>query len=109
MDRSYTSDFALYNTPIVILALMIMIPQSIIYFVLPLMYINPKLRSDSLNCCCTSDRKTSCVRFLTKCAHQIVRKVFEKAFKPGSNDSKEDPKTVFIVIKLQTMLFMFLP
>ena len=82
MGRSYASDFALQNTPIFILGSSIMIPHTILYFV----WFN------SFSCNCFN---RLCTRFLTKCAHQIVRKVFGKAFKPGSNDSEEDPKSVF--------------
>ena len=38
--------------------------------------------------------------------HQIVHMVPEKAFKPGRNDSEEDPHTVFMIIKSQTLLFI---
>ena len=89
MLRSYHWYWDLYNVPIIILACMIVVPQSICQYVLIMFFIN----------ICRPNRGTSFsnryVQSLTKYLHKLVRMVLEKAFKPGRNDSEEDPKTVF--------------
>ena len=65
---------------------MIMVPQFICHLVSPMLFISPR-RGTFL-----SNRY---VQYLTKYLHQLLRMVLGKAFKPGSNDSEEDPQTVF--------------
>ena len=89
-----------------------MVPHVILYVVLLAVYIIYPfnkfyslyicLKLFSFDRCYKSNWKTKCIRFLTKCVrfltkrmHQLLRMVFGKAFKPGRNDSEEDPKTVF--------------
>ena len=44
--------------------------------------------------------KSKWAQFLTKSTHQLVRMVLGKSFKPGRNDSKEEPKTAFYGYKV---------
>ena len=78
MGRNYDSDFVLYYVPLLIFEFGIGCLS--IFFML--LYFR----------CPTSLTESRC---LTKCTHQLLRMVLGKAFKPGRNDSEEDPKTVF--------------
>ena len=83
MRRSYDSDFALYNGPIMILGVIIPI--------LPVFFTS--FYSISFRCP-TSLTMSRCVRLLTKYTRQLVCMVLGNAFKLEINDP-EDPHTVF--------------